>query len=624
MERNPARLKDKKFAEGVAHTQVSFNEFIAANNESFPLIKSIRERLIDYGNSVVERLDVIERLNMKEKDWKFLSEYKDKDLLRCSEVGSDIYSCVLTLPKPKNKPGVITLEMSFDKYLLHWGFSVYSIKWLVDKDQISGEPVDNLKEYVEECGLGDEIRENNNDEEGVVSLRTLTPTGDKEDDLKDIEANTKEILEGLLKKGKDKKAPSQRLHPRGNNYEWGKMFDEYRRKELDHKPDKIPTLLEVARIHYKENYISNILAFFFDEHNPHPLGNIFFRVLYKLATGEEMEEDTEITSVHREYLTDKNKRIDILIETNLHVVVIEAKIWARLYNDLEDYKKTADKLVEPNEEENRKERKSIGVVLHIEDNQLTKEEKERMGEFFKPITYREVLRKAAKLLFESNYSQLYDKDVDSLYLQLFFDLVTTIENLGNREQDRREFGEFLEKKGEGYWPRQAVLNGLSFYQSVMNKAIEDKTELELKEGFWNYFSKPNFDKKETYVNKRFGKNYAKSRYEYMPGRVLVYETEKCQIAYMKKEKIGIDTWFDWESGKWVFDVFVRSGKKQEKLVKHLGEEDIFPKLHKYKEKETPEGEEHQFKIEGKETLDETVKLLADLLQELITGIETKR
>ena len=607
----------------VAHTQVSFNEFIAANNESFPLIKSIRERLIDYGNSVVERLDVIERLNLKEKDWKFLSEYKDKELLRCSEVGSDIYSCVLTLPKPKNKPGVIALEMSFDKYLLHWGFSVYSIKWLVDEYKIPGEPVDNLKEYVEECGLGDEIRENNNDEEGVVSIRTLTPTGDKEVDLKDIEANTKEILERLFKKGKFEEEPLQRLHPRDNKYKWGKMFDEYRRKELDHKPDKIPTWLEITGIHYKENYISNILAFFFDEHNPHPLGNIFFRALYELATGKKLKEDTEIMSVHREYSTANNKRIDILIETNLHVVVIEAKIWARLYNDLEDYKNTADELAKSNED--RKERKPIGVVLHIEDNQLTKEEKERAKQNeFEHITYREVLRKAAELLFKSNYSQLYDKDVDSVYLQLFFDLVTTIENLGSRERDRREFGEFLKKKGKGYWPRQAVLNGLSFYQSVMNKAIEDKTELELKEGFWNYFSKPNFDKKEKRVHNRFGRNYANSRYEYMPGRVLVYETEKCQIAYMKKEKIVIDTWFDWESGKWVFDVFVRSGKKQDKLVKHLGEEDIFPKLHKYKEKETPEGEEHQFKIEGKETLDETVKLLADLLQELITGIETKR
>ena len=550
---------NEEFDNQVSQTQPSFNDFIATNSEALPIIKSMRERLIDYGDSVVKGLGV--------ENWDDWGKHKQH--LKWIRAGTDIVICRLTLPNRKSH--FIAVELSFDKYLLHWGFCVYSYGWLVEeKENLKVLEKEKLKQYVEGRGFKNEIRENK--DTSAVSIRTLIPTGKGKEDAKLIRDNFEQILRGLLKeRGKVKKLSPQKL-PAKNNYSWGQMFNEYKRKELYDKPDKTPTFLEVARINEKEIYISNLLAFFFDEGAPHPLGNIFFRALYQLGTkGKTPEEDTEIRSVSREHLTDKNKKIDILIQTNHHVVVIEAKIWARLYNDLEDYKNTADDLARSDEGEGEKDKRVIRVVLHIEDNQLTKKEEERAKSLgFKSITYKDLLRRATQLLVKSNYSQLYHKDVDSLYLQLFFDLVTTIENLSSREEDKRQFGTFLSSKGNGYWPRQAILNSAVFHQDIMCKI-----EKQIKEGFWYWFAEQGqavgrAGRGET------GKIYSEAREGYMFGRVLVYDTNKCAIPYIKGKKVGINTSIDWESQAWIISVFLRNGniRQQKHLTEHLKKEKI--------------------------------------------------
>ena len=598
-----------KFDEKVKHTQDSFNDFIATNSEALPIIKSMRERLIDYGDSVVKGLGV--------ENWDGFGKYKEN--LKWIRAGTEIVICRLTLPKEESQ--IIAVEVSFDQYLLHWGFCVYRHTWLVEENEKLGVlKKEKLKQYVEGRGFGNEIRES--DDSSVVSIRTLVPTGKREEDTKRIRDNFEEIIKGLLGDKKVKEFSPQGV-PSGKIYTWGEMLNDYRRKELYDKPDKTPTLLEVARINEKENYISNVLGFFFDEDAPHPLGNIFFRALYELLfEKEKLEEDTEIMSVSREHSTDKNKKIDILIQTNHHVVVIEAKIWARLYNDLADYMKTADDLAKLGEDEREKGKRVVGVVLHIEDNQLTKEEEARAKNLgFECVTYKDLLRRTAQLLVESNYSQLYHKNVDSLYLQLFFDLVTTIENLSSKEKDRREFEKFLDNNGHGYWPRQAVLNSMSFYQSVMNNIrvkVEGHTEHQLKGKFKDWYAEADP------ARGRAGAIYANERKKYMLGRVLYYETKEHVISSLEKEKVVINTGFDWTLGKWVLSVFLRNNKdikRQKALVTHL-ENNNSAELQQYPGREEHDGRRYRTDVESKETLGGTIEMLADLLKKLVTGIET--
>ena len=88
--------------------------------------------------------------------------------------------------------------------------------------------------------------------------------------------------------------------------------------------------------------MSNILAFFFDVQEEHNLNDLFVKSLlevYKRKTNN-TEINTEnfnmYTNTIREYGTPKGNRLDIVISGN-YIIGIENKIYADLYNDLDDY-----------------------------------------------------------------------------------------------------------------------------------------------------------------------------------------------------------------------------------------------------------------------------------------------
>lgn len=89
----------------------------------------------------------------------------------------------------------------------------------------------------------------------------------------------------------------------------------------------------------KENFISHLLAFYADSRKPHGFGTLIANAFLSLA-GRENETCREAT-VHREYFTGTNKRIDIVIRTDRDITIaVENKIGAGLYNDLDDYRRT--------------------------------------------------------------------------------------------------------------------------------------------------------------------------------------------------------------------------------------------------------------------------------------------
>jgi hypothetical protein len=85
--------------------------------------------------------------------------------------------------------------------------------------------------------------------------------------------------------------------------------------------------MEIVGYPHYENVCSNFLAFFFDPEGPHGLGSLFLDTLVGAIGIEGVEEGLGgNVSVEREVFTGAGNRIDILIKSDSHAVLIENKI----------------------------------------------------------------------------------------------------------------------------------------------------------------------------------------------------------------------------------------------------------------------------------------------------------
>ncbi len=113
-------------------------------------------------------------------------------------------------------------------------------------------------------------------------------------------------------------------------------------EDLKNLPEPKRTLLEIMKVHNKEVSMSNLLVYFFDDKKNHGLKNVFLEALlntnYLEVNGENKnfgdplikliknQEVGNIINVIAEQRIEGDKRIDILIETENHVICIEFKI----------------------------------------------------------------------------------------------------------------------------------------------------------------------------------------------------------------------------------------------------------------------------------------------------------
>ncbi|MGP1438822.1 MAG: PD-(D/E)XK nuclease family protein, partial [Treponema sp.] len=106
------------------------------------------------------------------------------------------------------------------------------------------------------------------------------------------------------------------------------------------KQEKDATFLEICGLSSNENISSNILSFFFDSEREHKLKDLFANSLIKIII-EKTNKDIIYSDIcfhcAREVVTKNNKRIDLLITNKDITILIENKIWAPLYNDLDEY-----------------------------------------------------------------------------------------------------------------------------------------------------------------------------------------------------------------------------------------------------------------------------------------------
>lgn len=171
---------------------------------------------------------------------------------------------------------------------------------------------------------------------------------------------------------------------------------------------------EVAGYPHYENVVSNILKFFFDTKEEHGMKDLWLKSLlecYYVKTKGEIDTQEYVTEdVQREYATDNNKRIDLLITTEDNkAIVIENKVYATPYNPFDDYIHKVEK------EYNGYQQIDILLTIHNEPK--------TQGCNFEKITYEQLLKRVrgntGAYLAEANEKWLvfmneFMKNVDSL------------------------------------------------------------------------------------------------------------------------------------------------------------------------------------------------------------------
>lgn len=96
------------------------------------------------------------------------------------------------------------------------------------------------------------------------------------------------------------------------------------------------SLMDITGIRHHENMWSDIYKFFFVPTEKHGLGDVFIRSLESIIGVSNFLEDF---SVKREFVTDANKKIDLLLRDNRNkrAIIIENKVYHTLNNDLNHY-----------------------------------------------------------------------------------------------------------------------------------------------------------------------------------------------------------------------------------------------------------------------------------------------
>ncbi len=116
-------------------------------------------------------------------------------------------------------------------------------------------------------------------------------------------------------------------------------FENYPKKEKNAE-----TFLEIAGCPHYENVWSNILGFYLNPNASHGFGDMLLKIFLNLIKIENNIGKIQKVNIKREYKTEKNNRLDIVVVTDSFVLGIENKVNASLYNDLKDYAHAIEKL----------------------------------------------------------------------------------------------------------------------------------------------------------------------------------------------------------------------------------------------------------------------------------------
>lgn len=319
-------------------------------------------------------------------------------------------------------------------------------------------------------------------------------------------------------------------------------------------------LFSICGFPHYERVASNVLAFFLDNKREHGLGDLFIQSL--LACGGIVSEGLDLNyEVMTEVQTDKGNLIDLVVESDSFIIIIENKIYASLYNDLEDYyghyAKARNSNVGP--------RQIFAFVLSltkippihskyifIDYESLFLEIKTRLGE----VAIRANLR----------------------YLLLLFDFITNVENLKRGSTMDNEFINFVKEH----------TNEIDNINTRLKKIHDD------------------FRHVVEAVNSQIVERFQSGKIKQWAWRRLpeFYDTAVTDI-YLNNVNIAIDARIDLDG--WGFVVFTRKNKNGFDLEKYLRTRDMAYTIQSY----------NKLKLDKHFDINENSIVVADFLSGII-------
>ena len=168
-------------------------------------------------------------------------------------------------------------------------------------------------------------------------------------------------------------------------------------------------------------------------------------------------------SVEREVFTGAGNRIDILIKSDTHAVLIENKIFAAVDNPFEDYSGYLDRLKNA---EGELYKNKINILLTL----YPSGEGSEWG--FVNVTHAEFAEAVRSRLGH------HVSEADTRYLTLMLDFLNTLENLGEGTRMNQEFIDLLAKRADEV---AAFLEGTAEVRSEVKgkaQALQERIDLQ--------------------------------------------------------------------------------------------------------------------------------------------------
>jgi len=283
-------------------------------------------------------------------------------------------------------------------------------------------------------------------------------------------------------------------------------------------------LIEIAGYPSWENVNSNLLAFYLDEKEEHNFGRLFLDSLLDLC---EIESDIKLPTretfdtefvVSREVSSSLGGRIDIVIKSDSEndsdawAIIIENKLYANLYNNLDDYYHSIKPI------------NKIGILLTLEKNikndtfinishkDLVERIKQSLSEYYLGSDDRHLLfLKEYILNVESHYTNKnHMANFDNELLQLFHSKNEEIQNFKNTDEALlSSILECVDKimENKGFSISQGK-NAKWFYVDKEKVPNDIKVNVEVLSmfRFWINVSKLRYENKLEGVFELYGKN----------------------------------------------------------------------------------------------------------------------
>ena len=207
-------------------------------------------------------------------------------------------------------------------------------------------------------------------------------------------------------------------------------------------PKKEKNFMDIAGYPHHENVCSNILAFYFNPLEEHNLKNLFINSFIKVLKSKNLDiepiNEIETLEVKREYTT---------LKGNDFVIGIENKIDASVYNDLEDYAATLNKL----------NKNSIKVLLSLHDNSSIINKSE-----FVNVTYQE--------FFKQLKTDLIDyQNKNNKWLIFLNEFISSLENYEGVVEVEEEILKWLRENKD-------IIKEFDNMRKEVDKSLEKKLE----------------------------------------------------------------------------------------------------------------------------------------------------